>query len=129
MSSVRAAGIAEHDQTGQTVNALSERVTVLETRTAPRKRRATKIGGRLLCRPDRCRYGYHPHAKYPWKLVEDFDEQQTVQIIRELARNHPEMRRGRFAALIRLGRKRRGKPWAGAHSARPKHIGAGKLTS
>ena len=94
------------------VNVLSARLASLEARLAP-KPRPVKTG---LCRtgwrPGRQRFGYRPHPKVPWRLVEDFDEQQTINVILQCRAQDPTVgSRAICTYLDNLGLKRRGKRW------------------
>ena len=97
------------------VNGLSARLARLEARLAPRPRRINSGVCRTGWRPGRQRFGFRPHSKIPGRLVEDRHEQETINLIVQ-ARAEGMGPRPICQHLDRLGRKRRGKSWKGAHS-------------
>ena len=97
------------------VSALSGRLAILEARLAP-KSRPVKTGARRVgWRPGRELFGFRAHSKIPGRLVEDPDEQQTINLILQ-ARAEGMGPRPICQHLDHLGRSRRGKSWKGAHS-------------
>jgi len=92
------------------VNGLSARLASLEARLAPRPRPVKTGVCRTGWRPGRQRFGYKPHSKVPGRLVEDFDEQQTINLILQ-ARAEGMGPRPICQHLDHLGRRRRGKRW------------------
>ena len=114
MSGAQAAGIADHRPVrSRPIAASGGPGSPPCPEATGHHRRSSRMG-----RPDRCLFGYRPHSKIPWRLVEDSDEQQTIQVIRQLALDHPEIGpRTICRTLDSLGRNRRGKRWAtGGHS-------------
>ena len=100
----------------ESVVALTDRVAALEAARLAPKPRLVKTGVcRTGWRPGRQRFGLRPHNKIPGRLVEDSDEQQTINLILQ-ARAEGMGPRPICQHLDRLGRKRRGKSWKGAHS-------------
>ena len=99
----------------ESVVALTDRVAALEAARLAPKRRAKTVACRTGWRPGREPFGFRPHSKIPARLVEDSGEQQTINLILQ-ARAEGMGPRSICQHLDRLGRKRRGKSWKGAHS-------------
>jgi hypothetical protein len=95
----------------ESIFALSERVGILESRLAPKPRRLNTGTRRTGWRPGRHRFGCRPHSKIPGRLVEDVDEQHTINLIVQ-ARADGIGPRSICSLLDSLGRSRRGKKWS-----------------
>jgi hypothetical protein len=71
----------------ETSASLSERLraveTALEAHLTKKPRPASRP--RAGWRPGRCLYGFHPHPRIPWKLVENYDEQRAITVMLECA--------------------------------------------
>ena len=103
----------------ETVAGLCQRMAALEARLAPKPRRVNSGARRTGWRPGRHRFGFRPHSKIRWRLRKDFEEQQTINIIRQAWLDDPTVGpRAICTYLDNFGRRRRnGKKWAdGGHS-------------
>jgi hypothetical protein len=101
----------------ETVADVCRRLAIVEARLTPKPRRVITGTRRTGWRPGRHPFGTRPHPRIPGRLVEDVDEQHTINLVVQ-ARADGMGPRSICTLLDTMGRKRRnGKRWAnGGHS-------------
>jgi len=96
------------------VAALEIAVAALQSSGVPRTKYKVERTRRLT-RKDRVRFGWHVSPSDEKRLVIDAEEQRTILLAKGFAAQGAGLREN-CRRLDQLGRGRRGKPWAGAHS-------------